>query len=182
MAALIGAAVVVSTVFFAGGSALAQVSYPPGTSVPGCTVANVDAGTVAVGQTVTFTLCGNFAPGASVTITVNGTTVFAKASTNGAVVVVVTVVSQTLLHVDDPTNAPAVCGENKVIATGPNVDGGTSSPTGTFDLLCTSAPEREGGGLAFTGSNITLGLLVALGLIALGTVLVVLQRRRHQTS
>jgi hypothetical protein len=189
MAALVGAVLICSTVLLSGGPASAQSSAVPRQNcyplsscppTPPCTVGSVSAGVVVVGQTITFTLCGDFAPGASVTVVVNGTTVFTKTATNGAVVVVITVASQTILQVDDPVNAPAICGNNAVVATGAKVGGGSSSPTGTFQLTCTSSTGSKGG-LAFTGTNVMLGLLVALGLIALGTVLVVLQRRRRQT-
>ena len=180
LAALVGALVVFSSVFLAGSVAGAQTGYPPGTSVPACTVGNVNAGNVSVGQTVTFTLCGNFAPGATVTVTVNGAVTLTKTPTNGAVVVVITVVSQTVLAVDDPVNVAAVCGVNTATATGAAATGGTGQSTGTFNLLCTSTTTTKSG-LAFTGTNVFRFLLVAFALIVIGALLVVLQRRRRQT-
>jgi hypothetical protein len=178
-AALIGALAVFSTVFLTGGAALAQTGYPPGTSVPSCVPANVNAGTIAVGQTVTFTLCGNFAAGATVTVTVNGAPTLTKTPTNGAVEVVVTAVSTTVLQVGDPTNVAAICGTNTVTATGATTAGvGTS--TGTFTLVCTTTATTSSP-LAFTGANVLLALGVALVLIVLGALLVVFQRRRRQT-
>ncbi len=183
LAALIGLVVVVSMAFFAGGSALAQTGYPPGTTTQAsCTPGNVTKGNVAVGQTFTFTLCGNFAPGASVSITVNGAAVLTKTPTGGAVVVVITVVSQTVVQVGDPVNAAAVCGINTVKATGPSAGGGSASPTGTFNLVCTSSSTTNGGGIAFTGANIAKAVLVALALIGAGALLVIFQRRRRQTT
>lgn len=180
LAALVGALAVFSTVFLGAGAAVAQTGYPPGTSVPACTVGNVNAGNVSVGQTITFTLCGNFAPGASITVTVNGAVVLTKTPTNGAVVVVVTVVSQTLLTVDDPVNVAAVCGTNTATATGAAATGGTANSTGTFNLLCTSTTTTKGG-LAFTGANVMRFVLAALALIVIGALLVLFQRRRRQT-
>jgi hypothetical protein len=191
MAALFGVVLICSTVLLFGGSAGAQSSavpmqtcgYPIGTcpTTPPCTPGNASAGNVVVGQTITFTLCGDFAPGASVAVTANGTFVFSKPPTNGAVVAVVTVVSQTLLHVDDPANAPAICGTNAVVATGAKIGGGTATSTGTFNLVCTSSTTTKGG-LAFTGANVMLALLIALALIVVGTTLVIFQRRRRQTT
>jgi hypothetical protein len=159
-----------------------QTCYPIGScpAPPPCTVGNVNAGNVSVGQTVTFTLCGDFAPGASVTVTVNGVLAITKTPTNGAVVVVVTVVSQTLLAVDDPVNVAAVCGINTVTATGATATGGTGNSTGTFNLLCTSTTTTKGG-LAFTGANVMRFVLAALALIVIGALLVFFQRRRRQT-
>jgi hypothetical protein len=179
LAALIGAVAMFSAVFLLGGAAQAQ-SYPPGTSVPSCTVGNVNAGSISVGQTVTFTLCGNFAPGAAVTVTVNGVSVFTKAPTNGAVTVVITVKSSTVLAVDDPVNVAAVCGVNTAVATGATVGGGSASSSGTFNLVCTSSTTTSSG-LAFTGTNVIEALLVAFALIVIGALLVVFQRRRRQT-
>ncbi len=190
MAALIGVVLICSTVLLYGGPASAHSSalpmqqacgYPLSACPPAppCVVGNADAGSVTVGQTITFTLCGNFAPGAAVSIAVNGAVVLTKPPTNGAVVVVITVVSQSLLHVDDPVNAAAVCGSNTVVASGASAAGGTGTSTGRFNLSCTSTTTKSG--LALTGANVMLGLLLAAALIIVGAVLVVFQRRRRQT-
>ncbi len=134
---------------------------------------------MSVGQTITFTLCGNFAPGAAVTITVNGTIVFTKAPTNGAVVVVITIVSQSVAQVGDPVNVAIACGANAVTATGAAAGGGTGTSTGNFNLVCTSTTTTSSG-LALTGANVLLALGIAMVLIVLGALLVVFQRRRRQ--
>ena len=141
-------------------------------------IANVNIGTIRVGQTVTFALCGQFAPGASVVVTVNGTAVTTKTPVNGSVSVVVTAISPTVVQVDDPINAPAVCGTNTVVATGARSTGGTGSVSGTFTLQCTTATTSTTP-LVFTGANVTAVALVGLVLIGLGAALVVLQRRRR---
>ncbi len=130
---------------------------------------------------MTFTLCGNFAPGATVTVTVDGVAALTKTPTNGAVVVVVTVISQTVLAVGDPVNVAGTCGINSVVATGTAATGGTGSSTGTFNLICTSTTTTKSGGLALTGTNVLMALLIALALIVIGALLVVFQRRRRQT-
>lgn len=176
--ALFGAVAVMSVVLLTGGVAGAQTGYPPGTTtVPACVAGNVNAGNVAVGQTITFTLCGNFTAGTTDTITVNGAVVLTKTPTNGADVVVVTITSQTVAAVGDPVNAAIVCGTNTVTATGPGTPG-TSS--GTFNLEC-ATPTTTSSGLAFTGANVLMGLLIALVLIVVGALIVIFQRRRHQT-
>jgi hypothetical protein len=185
LVALSGAVAMMSAVLLLGGVAHAQ-SYPPGTTVPTCSPSNQNKGTVAVGAVVTFTLCGPFAPGPLVNVTVNGVDVFTKHATNGAVVVVVTVTSQTVLSVDDPVNVAAICGVNTAVAKGTLVDGTPGTSTGTFTLTCTSATtggttsSTTSSGLAFTGANIIEALLVAFGLIVIGALLVAFQRRRRQ--
>lgn len=174
--AFAAATAIASSGLLFGAAAQAQTSgYPPGTGGSGCTAGNVNLGNVGVGQTVTFTLCGGFTAGVSVTV--NGATVLSKPSTNGAVAVVITVVSQTVLQVGDPVDVAAACGTNTVVATGPGTPG---TSTGTFNLQCRGGTPSSG--LAFTGTNIRFGLLSALALIAVGTMLVVVQRRRRQTT
>jgi len=114
-------------------------------------------------------------------ITVNGVVTVTKTPTNGAVVVVVTVVSQTVLTIgNDPANVAATCGTNTVVATGMASPGGAGTSTGTFNLVCTTTTTTKGG-LALTGANVLRALLVALALIVIGALLVIFQRRRRQT-
>jgi hypothetical protein len=176
VAALIGAVAILSTVMLlTGGAAQAQTGYPPGTSVPPpCVAGNVNAGNVSVLQTITFTLCGDFT--GTVTVSVNGAVVLTKTATGGAVVVVVTISTQTVAEIEDPVKAAIVCGNNVVSATGPGTPG---QSTGNFNLLCTTTTTTKSG-LAFTGANILRTLLIALGLIVLGALLIIFQRRRHQ--
>lgn len=176
--ALVGAMAIMSTVVLGalGGVAQAQTGYPPGTTtLPACVAGNVNAGNVSVGQTITFTLCGNYTAGGTDTITVNGAVVLTKTPTNGAVIVVVTVVSQTVATVSDPVNVAIVCGTNTVTATGPGTPG---TSTGTFNLEC-SPTTTTSTGLAFTGANIMKALLIALVLIVAGVALFILGRRRR---
>lgn len=180
LAALTAAVLGVSTVFFAG-SALAQTGYPPGTSLPTCTVGDINAGSLAVGQTAVFALCGPFAPGASVSVTVDGTAVFSKTPVNGIVTVTVTRTSTTVVAVGDPVNVATVCGSNSVTATGPGSSGATATANGTFVIQCAATTTTTSSGLAFTGANVMLALGVATILIAAGALLVVFQRRRRQT-
>lgn len=177
---------VFSTMFFMGGTALAQTGYPPGTTIPpGCTSGAVNAGAVTVGQTITFTLCGPFAPGAMVTLTLDGQAVGSKqAAANGTVVMVVTITKQNEASINDPVLAAIVCGTNTATATGTNAAGATVTASGTFNLNCTAAPTTTttNGGLALTGANILKALLVAVALIGLGVLLVTAQRRRRRTA
>ncbi|MGH9126340.1 MAG: hypothetical protein ACRDZ8_16680 [Acidimicrobiales bacterium] len=186
LAALIGTMVIAFTVIATGGPVLAQTGgYPPGSSVPSCTPGNVTISTpVGVGQTVTLTLCGGFADGATVSLKVNGSSVTTtKSPVNGAVTVVIQVISQTQLQVNDPVTAPANCGTNTVTATGSGTPG---TSTGTFTLTCSSTTTAAGSttttrsSLPLTGARILEALFVALALIAIGTVLVMVQRRRRQ--
>jgi len=186
VAALMGAVVIVSTVVLAGGAAFAQTGgYPPPTTLPLCTAGGVNAGNVAVGQTVTFTLCGNFAAGATVSLTVNGTSVdVTKTPVNGAVTVVITAVSNTVLEVNDPVDVAAACGTNTVVATG---SGNPGTATGTFDLLCSTtattvaSTATSSSALALTGAHVIELLIIAALLIGLGAVLVAWNRRRRQS-
>jgi hypothetical protein len=181
--------VIAFTVVAAGGPVFAQ-GYPPGSSLPSCTPNNATiTNPVAVGQTVTFTLCGGFADGATVSLKVNGQAVTTtKTPVNGAVTVVIQVISQTQLQVNDPVTAPANCGANTVTATGTPKPGAPGSSTGTFTLLCTSATSTAGntttttGNLPLTGARILEALLVAVALIAVGTLLVMVQRRRRRRT
>jgi hypothetical protein len=191
LAALVGATVIFGTVVLAGGAAMAQTGgYPPGTSVPPpCTSGNINAGNVSVGQTVKFTLCGEFTDGSSVDVVVNGKDVGTKTPLDGSVQVVIEVISPTVLQVDDPVSATAVCGSNTAVATGPGTPG---TATGTFNLVCTStttsttvgattSTTKATGALAFTGARILEALLIAAALIVVGAVLVLMQRRRRQS-
>jgi hypothetical protein len=109
-------------------------------------------------------------------VTVNGAVVLTKTATGGAVVVVVTIISQTVAQIEDPVNAAIVCGNNVISATGPGAPG---ESTGNFNLACTTTTTTKSG-LAFTGANILRTVLIALGLIVLGALLIIFQRRRHQ--
>lgn len=184
LAALVGAMTLMSTAFLFGGVAQAQ-SYPPGTSVPACTVGDANAGTVAVGQSIKFILCGNFAAGATITLTVNGTAVtgITKTPANGAVTVDIKVDSTTLIEIDDPVQVAITCGTtNTVTASGPTAGGGTAVSHGTFAVLCAATTATTtAGGLAFTGGNVVAALAVAVVLIVLGALMVIFQRRRRQT-
>ncbi|MGH9126179.1 MAG: hypothetical protein ACRDZ8_15860 [Acidimicrobiales bacterium] len=160
-----------------GAIAVAQ-SYPPGSSVPSCTPGNVNIGPpVPVGQSVTLNLCGGFTAGTSVTIKVNGVlTSVTKMPVNGAVTVVITVVSNTTLSIDDPVDVPAICGTNTVVATGQGTPG---TSTGTFTLNC-STTTTSTGALALTGADVAGIIVVALVLLVVGSLLVVVQRRRRR--
>lgn len=174
LAALVG--LVGGTLMLLAPAAGAQTPYQAG----GCASPTVDAGAHAIGSSFSFVLGCPFDPGSTVTITVNGQTVGTKtADASGAVTVNVTVVSQTVLQINDPVTAPGQCGPNSVVATGP-ANGSTGSITGGFTVLCpagvvTAVPRR---GVAFTGANILRWGAVAMLLVAVGAVLIVADRRR----
>jgi hypothetical protein len=173
--ALIGAVAVLSAVFLTGAAQAQTTPTVPGygSPVPPCAVGPINAGTLSVGQTAVFLLCGPFT--GTVTVKVNGTTTFTnKQPSSGQVRVTVTRTSATSAAVDDPFNVATVCGSNTV--TGSDA---AATATGTFTILC--AAPASSGGLAFTGANVVLGLIVAMVLIVLGALLVMFQRRRRQT-
>jgi hypothetical protein len=141
-----------------------------------------DLGTMAVGQVRTFTLTPNcvFTNGTPVTKSVNGTNVGTQnASAAGSVTVEVNAVSQTQLSIDDPVIVPAVCGTNRIVATGASAaaGGATVTHTGTFTLTC-AATGTPPGGLSRTGQNLVRWSIAAAALIAVGAFLVIADRRR----
>lgn len=167
-----------SAAFPGGGTASAQTGYPPGTSVPAGTTS---AGkSLTIGDTITVTLCANFAAGAPVTVSVNEHGVLTKTPTNGCVVVLITALSTKVLQVGDPVNVAANCGTNTITATGPSDTGGTTSASTTINLVCPSTATTTPRRLAFTGTNVAIGLAGAFLLIVLGLLLVGFQRRRRQ--
>jgi|GEM_PF-2886396 len=162
--------------------ASAQTGYPPAL----CTTANtaISAGTHNVGSTFTVRLTPVcvWDPGVAVAVTVNGQSIGTKvADASGAVGVTVTVVSATQLSVDDPIAVAAHCGANNVSGTAPSSAAQANvSATATFNVACpgaVAAPTRSG--VAFTGANIARWGLIGLGLLAIGSLLVIGARRRR---
>lgn len=171
--------------------ASAQTGYPPGS----CTVltGTQDVGSVAVGQHFVVQLAPTcvFTAGAAVTVTVNGVNIPGKvANASGFTIVDITAVSATQLSIDDPVLTPAVCGVNTVSGQGPSaVAGGrTVTQTANFTLNCAVAPAapRSGpatpvtGRLSLTGANVARWLAAAFFLVAIGSLLVLADRRRHR--
>jgi len=166
----------------------AQTGYPPGpcTTVSG----NQSVGAVSVGQHFVLQLAPTclFTPGAAVTVTVNGVNIPGKVAQAGGVVLVdITVVSATQISVDDPVTAPAICGTNTVVGTGPSstAQGGVSTLTATFPLTCPAAPSAVTavtpvqGRLSLTGANVVRMVAVALTLVAAGALALLVTRRRR---
>jgi hypothetical protein len=153
-----------------------------------------NVGTVSIGQRFVIQLAPQcvFTAGAAVTVTVNGVNIPGKvANASGFVLVDITVLSATQLSVSDPTITPAVCGVNTVTARGPSTvaNGQIVTQTATFTLNCpgattgaatTGAATANTGRLSLTGANITRWLLAALALLAVGSLLVLADRRRHR--
>jgi len=152
-----------------------------------------DVGTVNVGQRFVVQLAPVcvFTAGAPLTVTVNGVNIPGKvANGSGFVLVDITALSATQLSVGDPVITPASCGVNTVTARGPStVAGGqTVTQTATFTLNCgaattgasTGAATPSSGRLSLTGANITRWLMAAVALMAIGSLLVLADRRRHR--
>ena len=177
-AAVLGLAVLLTTVL-GGGMAAGQTGYPPTTTTPVlCAGGNATAGTIKIGTTITFTLCGTFKPGSTVSVVVDGNPPATKtANGDGSVTVVITVTSGSAGTLNDPVKIALNCGANNVVATGTSPSGGAAASTGTFSIDCT--PTTTSGGLAFTGANIFKFLAAALLLIAIGGALVLAERRRR---
>jgi len=177
-----------SAAFLAAPTAMAQLpGYPPT-----CNPADIpqDAGSHAVGTTFKVAVpppCV-FTPGATISATVNGTDVGKKtADASGFITVTVRVVSATELSIDDPTSVVGRCGVNSVVGTGPSQAAGRAvTQTVNFTVVCPGTSPGGGGGaatpvkgsVAFTGANIAKWAAIALALIAVGAVLVTLNRRR----
>jgi hypothetical protein len=183
IAAFIGVLTLSSAVVLLGGAAQAQTGYPPPTVTTLPPVINITIpGVLVLGSTVTFSLCGGYSGATPVTITVNGVFAFAKSAiTDGCVSLSVTVnsiIPPTFL-VGDPVKTAATCGANTVTATGA---GSPGKSTATLDLSCaaTSAVSSSSG-LAFTGADVAGIIVGALLLIGLGSMLVIVQRRRRTT-
>ena len=192
--AVLVVALVGGLVFFAAPAASPQTGYPPGlcTAVSG----TQDVGTVEIGQRFVVQVAPTclFTPGTAVTVTVNGVDIPGKtAEPGGFVLVDVTVVSATQLSIDDPVLTPAFCGTNTVTARGASssAQGGISTQTATFTLNC-PAPAPGGGGipgagvatpvagrLSLTGADSLRVAVAALALVAAGSMLVVVTRRRR---
>ena len=189
-------AVLGGLVLFLAPAASAQTGYPPGlcTAVSG----TQHVGTVEIGQRFVIQMAPTclFTPGTPVTVTVNGVDIPGKTAEPGGLVLVdVTVVSATQLSIDDPVLTPAICGTNTVTARGASAtaQGGISTQTATFTLNC--PPAAPGGGipgasvatpvagrLSLTGANSMRVAVAALALVAAGSMLVIVARRRRATA
>ncbi len=159
----------------------AQIGYPPGACT--ATVASSgDFGAFPVGSTVTLTIRAVCTfTGTTATVVVNGEVAGTKPiAPDGTVVVTATVLSPTELSVNPVVRGQ--CGVNTVSVTGPSASAGTNvTQTATFSVLCTGespAARAVRGRVAFTGENIARWSAVALFLVALGGLLVALDRRR----
>jgi hypothetical protein len=192
------AAVIGGLLFLAAPAAPAQTGYPPGlcTTVSG----TQNVGTVEIGQRFVIQLAPTclFTPGTAVTVTVNGVDIPGKTAEAGGVVLVdVTVVSATQLSIDDPVLTPAICGTNTVTARGASstAQGGISTQTATFTLNCPPAAPAPDGGipgagvatpvggrLTLTGADSLRVAVAAVALVAAGSMLVIVARRRRVTA
>jgi hypothetical protein len=146
-----------------------------------------DVGTVSIGQRFVLQLAPTcvLTPGTPVTVTVNGVNIPGKvANASGFVLVDITVVSATQLSVDDPVLTPAICGVNTVTATGLSAAAGQNvTQTATFRVNCPAAVPATPittGRLSLTGANIARWTAAALALVAVGSMFVLADRRRHR--
>ncbi len=173
--------------FLAAPSAMAQTpGYPP-TCNPVDGVQ--DAGSHQIGETFKVNLLPTclFNPGSNIAVTVNGQSVGTKvAAADGSITVTVRVVSATELSIEDPVSVVGQCGQNKIVGTGPSATAGRNvTQTAFFTVVCPGVNPPGGGvvtpvkgTVAFTGANIAKWAGLALALIAIGAVLVILNRRR----
>jgi LPXTG-motif cell wall-anchored protein len=178
-------------------------TYPTGSTTPttaGNTSGSINAGTLGSGGTVSVDVCG-FAPGSTVTITLNGGAVTtATVGSNGCATITIQVVSPGTalgrpvfaaagLQLAQTSSSLKI---NGVAATGlPPGQQNTIGATGTGSNLATrtvnvffttSTSATSGSGLPRTGVMILRWALAALGLIAIGALLVVADRRRNRKS
>ena len=110
------------------------VGYPPGACVTPTGTQN--GGSHAVGETFTIVLTPVCAFTGTVTVTVNGVAVATKTPVNGTVRVTITIVSETLISVDDPVLVPINCGV-PVSVTAAGLSGNTTvSQTAVFVVPC----------------------------------------------
>jgi len=162
--------------------ASAQTGYPPGRCNPADTL--IDVGTHKIGETFTAHLVPVclWDPGSTIAVTVNGQSVGTKvADAGGGVDVKITVVSATELSVNDPTRVTGQCGENNTSGLGPSAAAPTNvRATAIFRVVCPAAlTSATRSGVAFTGANIAKWGALALGLLAIGSLLVIGARRRR---
>ena len=181
-------------------SVATPASAQAGSGIGTCTATTgtQDVGSVSVGQQFVLQVAPTcvFDVGAILTVTVNGVNITGKvANVSGQVLITITVLSPTQLSVDDPVITPAVCGTNTVTVTGPSsvAVGGVATQTATFTVVCTStvttvpvtattvagAARPSSGTLSLTGTDAIRFLVIAMGLIAVGTLAVLTSRRRR---
>jgi hypothetical protein len=160
----------------------AQTGYPPGACT--ATIGSQDAGSHAVGESFSIRLTPTciWDAGSAVGIVVNGQSVGTKAANaDGTVTVNVVVTSPTVLTINDPVNVTGHCGANTIVGTGKSsvAGGATVTQTASFTVVCpTPAAQAVKARVAFTGANIARWGAIALALLAVGSLLVVADRRR----
>ena len=163
--------------FVCAAPAVAQ-SYP-GTTSTTLAPTTQNIGVLAVGQETTI-LSGGFAPGA-VTVAVNGQGGASDtAAANGVVSTTVAVLGVSLMRVEG-VQFPANCGGNTVAVTGSVATGGTRTVNTSFDIACAATADASGL-LPRTGGAILGWSLAGIALVALGSLLVVSNRRRRTSS
>lgn len=197
-------AMVAGSVFLFGPAALAQTTttadpYPGGTTttVPQPTESTIDI-TILAGATVSVDACG-FLPGTTLSLTLNGGPVFLTqpADTNGCLHVTIQAVNggsalrTPILAVAGLHNMQLAETGSTVIINGVTL---TATPPGQVNILNVSGTGANGAprvvhirftvvvnsssGLSRTGAMILRWTLVAIGLIAAGALLVLVDRRR----
>ncbi len=144
------------------GAALAQAPYPAGAA------ATCPTGTVVVGGTITCSAAG-FAPGSTVTVEVAGTN-FTRTRT-------VTANPQGVATATIDIPADAAPGGATITFTGTDVSGRfLRVAAAQFTIVARPAA----GLLPTTGTGVTNGLLVALGVMVLGGLSLTAARRRRE--
>jgi len=145
-------------------------SYPPGN----CPSAHVTESTQspATGGSLTLDFTG-LAPGSSLSLTLDTGQGFGTFSANSSGEVIVTI-----------TIPSGLQGTHTLTATGTNASGAAVSLKSAFTVRsASSASSSSGAGvLPFTGSAIASESAAGLGLLAAGTVAVVIGRRRRTVS
>ena len=155
--------VIAATALFAGvlGVQGANAQYPPAAS---CSLSET---TVALGETITVS-CGGFLPGSTVTVEILSPQVLATATVgaDGEVSLAATIPSDL-----EP-------GTHTLRISGTAADGSPVVIERTIVVLAAEGVAEEG--LAITGGNIMLAVLLFGGLIAAGTSALILGRRRER--
>ncbi len=188
IAAVAAVTAMLGAVGFVASPAAAQTGYPPGPCIDVSSSQNVG---VVAGSTLNFNITPTcvFAVGSNVSVVVNNINTVVKPATDGGTVPIsITILSSTQLSVEGVL-VPAICGINKIVATGPSGSAGkVVTHTVLFELVCPPGFEKkleEKGKetkVAFTGANVLRWSAIALGCVGVGALVVSSSRKRRQRT
>lgn len=154
----------------------------PGTPTNPIPVSTGATVTIVIGNGATVISVAGFAAGSTATITIDGQVVSLKiiANAQGELLVTFTITDPHIV-INGSTPIVANTGANSVTLSGTGPSGNVITKTFTVNIPATAATttsSSSSSSLAFTGADIAATVVGGLALIAMGTLLVVLTRRR----